>query len=69
LSLRVVPIEPFHVLFPDEGHGFARPENNIAFLAIAEQFLAIHLGGCAEPLSAKEILRSTAQILECNVHA
>jgi dipeptidyl aminopeptidase/acylaminoacyl peptidase len=37
-----------YVLFPDEGHGFARPENNIAFLAVAEQFLAQNLGGRAE---------------------
>ena len=28
-----------YVLFPDEGHGFARPENSIAFTAVAEQFL------------------------------
>ena len=38
-----------YVLFPDEGHGFARPENNIAFFAAAEQFLAACLGGRAEP--------------------
>ncbi len=29
-----------YVLFPDEGHGFARPENNIAFNAVTENFLA-----------------------------
>ncbi|MBD58669.1 MAG: S9 family peptidase, partial [Citromicrobium sp.] len=34
-----------YVLFPDEGHGFARPENNIAFNAVAENFLATCLGG------------------------
>ncbi len=39
-----------YVVFPDEGHGFARPENNIAFHAIAEAFLAKHLGGRAEPV-------------------
>ncbi|MFC3079160.1 S9 family peptidase [Phenylobacterium terrae] len=38
-----------YVLFPDEGHGFARPENNIAFNATAENFLAKCLGGRAEP--------------------
>ena len=38
-----------YVLFPDEGHGFARPENNIAFSALAEEFLSEHLGGRAEP--------------------
>jgi dipeptidyl aminopeptidase/acylaminoacyl peptidase len=37
-----------YTLFPDEGHGFARPENNIAFMAVAEAFLAKHLGGRAE---------------------
>jgi dipeptidyl aminopeptidase/acylaminoacyl peptidase len=35
-----------YVLYPDEGHGFARPENNLSFYAIAEAFLAKHLGGC-----------------------
>jgi thiamine pyrophosphate-dependent acetolactate synthase large subunit-like protein len=38
-----------YVLFPDEGHGFARPENNIAFYATSEQFLSKCLGGRAEP--------------------
>jgi hypothetical protein len=31
--------------FPDEGHGFANPNNNMAFLAVAEHFLHKHLGG------------------------
>ena len=39
-----------YVVFPDEGHGFHRPENNIAFHAIAEAFLARHLGGRVEPV-------------------
>jgi len=39
-----------YVVFPDEGHGFARPENNIAFDAITEQFLSACLGGRAEPI-------------------
>ena len=39
-----------YVLFPDEGHGFARPGNNIAFLAVTEAFLAKHIGGRAEPI-------------------
>lgn len=37
-----------YVLYPDEGHGFARPENRIDFNARAEVFLAQHLGGRAE---------------------
>jgi dipeptidyl aminopeptidase/acylaminoacyl peptidase len=39
-----------YVLFSDEGHGFARPENRQAFYAVAEAFLAKHLGGRYEPI-------------------
>jgi len=39
-----------YLLFPDEGHGFVRPVNNMAFTAVTEQFLAKHLGGRAEPI-------------------
>lgn len=37
-----------YLLFPDEGHGFAKPENRLKFYAKAEQFLAQHLGGVCE---------------------
>lgn len=43
-------IPVIYALFPDEGHGFARPENNLAFVALAETFLSQHLGGRAEPI-------------------
>jgi dipeptidyl aminopeptidase/acylaminoacyl peptidase len=46
------PVE--YLVFPDEGHGFARPENNLKFVAAAEAFLAKHLGSRAEPPSEKE---------------
>lgn len=39
-----------YVLYPDEGHGFARPENRKSFNAVAEAFLAKHLGGEYEPI-------------------
>lgn len=39
-----------YVLYPDEGHGFARPENRLHFYAVAEKFLAKHLGGRFEPI-------------------
>jgi len=41
-------IEHEYLLFPDEGHGFAKPENRLRFYAAAERFLAHHLGGRAE---------------------
>ena len=37
-----------YVLYPDEGHGFARPQNRLAFYAIAEGFLAKCIGGRQE---------------------
>ncbi len=39
-----------YVLYPDEGHGFARPENSMSFNAVVEAFLAEHLGGRFEPV-------------------
>lgn len=39
-----------YVLFPDEGHGFARPANRLAFNAVAEAFLGRCLGGASEPV-------------------
>jgi dipeptidyl aminopeptidase/acylaminoacyl peptidase len=39
-----------YVLYPDEGHGFARPENRTAFNAVMEAFLAEHLGGRVQPI-------------------
>ena len=50
MQAKKIPVT--YVLFPDEGHGFARPENNIAFFAVAEAFLARHLPtGRFEPIS------------------
>ncbi|MGH7011185.1 MAG: alpha/beta hydrolase family protein, partial [Caulobacteraceae bacterium] len=48
-AMREKAIPVTYLLFPDEGHGFARPENNIAFIAVAEHFLAEVLDGRAEP--------------------
>ncbi|MEX2171479.1 MAG: S9 family peptidase, partial [Pirellulales bacterium] len=39
-----------YVLYPDEGHGFQRPENSMSFNAVAEAFLAEHLGGRFQPV-------------------
>ena len=39
-----------YVLYPDEGHGFARPQNRLSFYAITEGFLAQCLGGRYEPI-------------------
>ena len=49
MKARDIPVT--YVLYPDEGHGFARPENNKSFNAITEAFLAETLGGCVDPLA------------------
>jgi dipeptidyl aminopeptidase/acylaminoacyl peptidase len=51
-----------YVLYPDEGHGFARPENRTDFNARAEAFLADCLGGRAEPMAGERIAGSTAVV-------
>jgi len=48
LNANRIPVT--YLLFPDEGHGFVRPENNLAYTAYAEQFLQSCLGGMAEPI-------------------
>jgi dipeptidyl aminopeptidase/acylaminoacyl peptidase len=49
-AMKAKNIPVTYVLFPEEGHGFRRPENDIAFYAITEAFLAQHLGGEFEPI-------------------
>jgi dipeptidyl aminopeptidase/acylaminoacyl peptidase len=44
-ALTEAGIEHEYMLFPDEGHGFAKPENRITFYTAAERFLARYLGG------------------------
>jgi dipeptidyl aminopeptidase/acylaminoacyl peptidase len=43
-----------YYVFPDEGHGFARPANNMAFNAATEEFLSKYLGGRFEPATPDE---------------
>jgi len=52
-----------YVLYPDEGHGFARPPNRTSFYAVAEGFLAQCLGGRYEPVG-NDFKGSTLKVLE-----
>ena len=56
-----------YVLYPDEGHGFARPENRLSFYAIIEAFLAQVLGGAYEPIG-DDFDGSSLQVLEGAAH-
>jgi len=44
-ALKDAGIDYEYMLFPDEGHGFAKPQNRLKFYAAAERFLARYLGG------------------------
>jgi len=59
MSARNIPVT--YVLYPDEGHGFARPENRLSFFAVAEAFLAQHLGGVYEEIG-KDFTNSSIQV-------
>ncbi|MFO0836319.1 MAG: S9 family peptidase [Phycisphaerales bacterium] len=60
-AMKKASIPVTYVLFPDEGHGFARPENNAAFNAVTEAFLSQHLGGRFEPVG-DAMSKSSAQV-------
>ncbi|MDP1027221.1 S9 family peptidase [Sphingomonas sp. KR1UV-12] len=62
-AMKAKNIPVTYIVFPDEGHGFARPVNNIAFNAVAENFLAPCLGGRAEPIGTA-LQGSTAEVRE-----
>lgn len=49
-----------YVLFPDEGHGFARPANGIMFNILTERFLKENLGGRFQEESPREAEGNTA---------
>ena len=48
MSERNIPVT--YVLYPDEGHGFARPPNSTSFNAVTEAFLSECLGGAYQPI-------------------
>ena len=60
MQARQIPVT--YVLYPDEGHGFARPENWLSFNAIAEAFLAEFLGGRFQPIG-DDFANSSLQVL------
>jgi dipeptidyl aminopeptidase/acylaminoacyl peptidase len=59
-ALRKAKREVTYVVYSDEGHGFARPENQFDFYGRVEEFLAKYLGGRAEPW--KKIDGATAEL-------
>lgn len=62
-AMKAKHIPVTYVLYPNEGHGFAVPENRISFDAVSEGFLAQCLGGRAEPIG-NDFKGSTIAVLE-----
>ena len=60
LRERGFPVE--YIVAPDEGHGFARPVNNMAMLASSEKFLAKHLGGRYQESMKPEVAKRLGEI-------
>ena len=57
---RGFPVE--YIVAPDEGHGFARPVNNMAMFMAAEHFLAKHLGGRYQEGGTPEVTKRLGEI-------
>ena len=63
-----------YVLMPDEGHGFERPPNQLAFTAVSEAFLAKNLGGAPNRSATRLRIRASpcqpaqAMFLDCRRH-
>ncbi len=57
---RGFPVE--YIVAPDEGHGFARPVNNMAMYAAIEKFLAKYLGGRAQEKMSPEVATRLTEI-------
>ena len=60
-AMKAKGIPVTYVLYPDEGHGFQKPENNLSFNAVAEAFLAECLGGRYQSLG-DDFANSSIQI-------
>jgi dipeptidyl aminopeptidase/acylaminoacyl peptidase len=60
LRVRNFPVE--YIVAPDEGHGFARPVNNMAVIAASEKFLAKHLGGRHQEGASAEVAARLKEI-------
>ena len=62
LRQRNVPLT--YVVFPDEGHGFSKPRNQVAFRAVTEAFLAKHLGGGSQPIDRAHDFAGSSLVVE-----
>ncbi len=57
---RGFPVE--YIVAPDEGHGFARPVNNMAMFSEAEKFFAKYLGGRFQEGATSEVAQRLQEI-------
>src|SRR5262249_36063142 len=61
-SMKISNKKVTYILFPDEGHRFAKFANEMMYLDHAERFLSQHLGGDYRPVSSSILVGSSAQV-------
>ncbi len=61
-AMRERKIPVVYLCAPDEGHGFARPVNNMAYLAASEKFMAAQLGGRYQETMSDEVAKRLKEI-------
>ncbi|SHF21444.1 Dipeptidyl aminopeptidase/acylaminoacyl peptidase [Microbulbifer donghaiensis] len=61
-AMKAKGIPMTYILYPDEGHGFRKPENNLSFFAASEAFLADCIGGRYQPLG-DDLADSSIQVV------
>lgn len=60
-AMKAKDIPVTYILYPDEGHGFQKPENSLSFFAASEAFLADCIGGRYQPID-NDLADSSIQV-------
>lgn len=63
-AMKANGIPVVYALYPDEGHGFARPANALSFSILTEAFLSQHLGGAYDPPAPGETDGTSLHLVE-----
>lgn len=68
VAMRDHGLQVEYLNFPDEGHGFANPDNSMAFLAVCEAFFARHLSGGRYQKDIPERLQKIIDKVTVDIH-
>ncbi len=68
-AMRAKNLPVTYVVYTDEGHGFARPDNRLDFYGRVDEFLAKYLGGRAEPWQEDQGLVGRSALTVGRIHS